>query len=353
MTPRERVKAALDHNRPDRIPRYDVFFQSFIDQWRESKHVSDARDIYSDYPVDIPRILANQGGPFWKNASTEYIDTDAKYIRDSWGRLRKWYNISMNVEVLEFPIKEKEDLDKLDFGNPKDITESDEDRLVLDRQLNDPRFAPVTGVMGLYHACTWLRGDVPFLMDLVEDEVFCHALIDRIGHFLTDLGDYMLARTNTYDTAIWVYDDFSTNRGPMISPAMFEEFFLQPYKRMFAHWKSKGASHVFVHHDIMAETCYPIVDLFLDAGLTGVQGVYPTSGLTLPAFKVKYGKKLSIIGGMCNTHTLPFGTKKEIEKQARDIMEVAKDGGVIIGSHSIEGYIPVENYDYYQTALAE
>ena len=167
-------------------------------------------------------------------------------------------------------------------------------------------------------------------MDLAEDDAFCHSLIEKTCGFLTGLGERMLARTNTWDTAIWVFDDFSTNRGPMISPAMFEKFFLQPYKRMFTRWKSKGISHIVLHHDVMAETCYPIIDMFLDAGLTGVQGVYPTSGLTLPAFKAKYEKKLCVIGGMCTTQTLPFGTKREIEKEVEAILDVAQDGGVIM-----------------------
>ncbi|MBU4286440.1 MAG: hypothetical protein KKD76_05975, partial [Verrucomicrobia bacterium] len=93
------------------------------------------------------------------------------------------------------------------------------------------------------------------------------------------------------------------------------------------------------------------LDIFIEAGLTGVQGVYPTVGLTLSAFKARYGKKLTVIGGMDNTHTLPFGTRQDIEREAAAIAEAGQEGGVIIGSHSIEGYIPVEHYDWYISML--
>ncbi|MDD5707905.1 MAG: uroporphyrinogen decarboxylase family protein [Kiritimatiellae bacterium] len=351
MTPRERVIAALNHQRPDRLPRYDIFFQSFIDSWRQAKGRPADADIYSDYRLDIPRILANQSGPFWRQVHTQETGGDVYYTRDTWGRLHRRLHSAALSEVLATAFDDKTVVDRVDFADPNTMEEKEDDRLNFDKLLNDPRFAPVTGVMGLYHACTWLRGDVPFMMDLADDDAFCHALIAKTAAFLAALGERMLARTNTYDTAIWVYDDFCVGKGPMISPAIFEKFFLQPYKRMFARWKTSGVRHIVAHIDIMAKACYPIVDMFLDAGLTGIQGVYPTAGLTLPEFKAHYGRKLSVVGGMCNTRTLPFGTRAEIEREATAIREIGQDGGVIIGSHSIEGYIPVSNYDAYWAAL--
>ena len=35
----------------------------------------------------------------------------------------------------------------------------------------------------------------------------------------------------------------------------------------------------------------------------------------------------------------------------RSIIEVVKDGGVIIGTHSIDSDIPVENYDFYYSLM--
>jgi len=355
MNSRERVVTALDHRKPDRIPRYEVFFQSFIDRWRLEKGLSPEADIRAYYGIDIPFILGNQQGPFWRQSSEEETGGDVYYIRDSWGRFRKHLHSAAFFDVLETAVKEKSDIDKPEF---LDLAEqADSGRMCVDeefnRKLHDPRFTPVTGVMGLYMACSWLRGESHFLVDMAEDADFCRGLAERISRFLTVMGEQMLVLTGAWDTAIWVYDDFSTNTGPLISPAMFEKYFLDSYRKMFDYWKSKGARHIILHHDIMSENSYPIVDLFLEAGLTGVQGVYPTAGLTLPAFKARYGRKLSIVGGMCNTHVLPFGTKQEIERDVRAILEVASEGGVIIGSHSIEGYIPVENYDYYCSVLGQ
>lgn len=45
------------------------------------------------------------------------------------------------------------------------------------------------------------------------------------------------------------------------------------------------------------------------------------------------------------------GSCEEIETQALEIIEVAKEGGVIIGAHSIGPDIPVRNYMHYHKVV--
>jgi len=54
---------------------------------------------------------------------------------------------------------------------------------------------------------------------------------------------------------------------------------------------------------------------------------------------------------MCNVHVLRAGTKDEIARQAESIVEVARDGGVVIGTHSVDSDISVERYDYYRSVM--
>lgn len=349
MTPRQRLIAALNHSRPDRLPRYEVFFPTFLDAWRMAKGLPENADIREYYRIDLPGVSADQSGPFTRNESTKETGGDEYYVRDSWGRLQKRLHSAAFFEVLETAVSEKSDLDRLVFEESRlpDPYRIPEEKT----QPKDDLFAQVSGTMGLYHACTWLRGEIPFLMDLVEDEPFCRSLIDRVRQFLTAKGEQVLLRTNTFDTAIWVYDDFSVNTGPLFGPTVFERLFLEPYRAMFAQWKNRGVRHIVLHHDVMSQNSFPILDMFKAAGLTGVQGVYPTAGFSLRTFKERYGKSLSVVGGICNTHTLPFGTRRDIERQVAEVVEIGREGGVVAGSHSIEGYIPVEHYDWYIEAL--
>jgi len=249
MTPRERIKAAFAHRKPDRLPRYEIFLPDFIEAWRKRERVSAETDIYSYYPkIDIGTILASQEGPFLEMRSSRE-DNENRYVRDSWGRLSRNRENAKLFEVLETLIKEKSDLDRLEFADPRATERSDLAGLAARSKEIANRFAPVSGVMGLFMPSYYLRGEAKFLMDLMDDEPFCHALIARIGDYIAALGECVLNRTGTWDTALWVYDDFGSNMGPLISPATFEKFFLPVYKKMIAYWKAKGLANVILHYD--------------------------------------------------------------------------------------------------------
>jgi hypothetical protein len=48
---------------------------------------------------------------------------------------------------------------------------------------------------------------------------------------------------------------------------------------------------------------------------------------------------------------LPRGDKAEIERHIRPVIEMGREGGVILGSASIGDDIAPEIYDYYQRLL--
>jgi len=69
--------------------------------------------------------------------------------------------------------------------------------------------------------------------------------------------------------------------------------------------------------------------------------------------KAQYGDRLVLVGGMCNIHVLTHGSHQDIRRQAESIVDVAKGGGVVIGTHSIDVDVPVAQYDYYCSVLDE
>ncbi len=68
--------------------------------------------------------------------------------------------------------------------------------------------------------------------------------------------------------------------------------------------------------------------------------------MNMEKLKKKYGGRLFLIGGMCNARVLPTGSREEIAEQVQAVVELGKDGGVILAAHSIGPDIPIENYDW-------
>jgi hypothetical protein len=345
MTARERVTLTMRHKTPDRVPRYDIFLPGFDEALRKlpGREGLSAYDYYDE--VDIGAILADQGGPFIAEACFLRREEHKKIERDSWGRTLLTHTNGYFEQVLDVAVAEKGDLETLDFSPKLDL------RPAPDKQWLDglnKRFCTVSGCMGLFMGAWRLRGEAQLLEDMADDPAFVHALVSRTADFLTALGLHTAIKTHMLDTAIWVYDELSSRLGPLFSPAMFETYFLLPYQRMFAAWRMGGIRHIILHCD---GNSLPLLDLLMAAGFTGIQSMAPTSGMYLPDVKKRVGNRLVLIGGMDNIETLVKGTPQEIEKQTREVLEAAKDGGVIVGTHSIDSDIPVKNYDVYDAVM--
>jgi uroporphyrinogen decarboxylase len=349
MTAKERVVAAFEFRKPDRLPRYEMFIDEFIPNWRKEKDLTESVNIYNYYEkVDIGDIFQPMVGPFCRQERIERRDGNVYWERDDWGRLLKKRENTYFSEEIEVAIDEKDKLSKFEFESPC----LNERYIHTEKNLayRKKRFALVSGVIGLYMSCSRLRGQLQFLMDMAKDIPFSRDIGWRVMNFIRELGLCTLEKSDTWDTAIWVYDELASASRPIISPSTFAKIFLPLYKEMISFWKSKGAKNVVLHCD---GNSLSLLDLLIEAGFTGIQSLAPRAGMPLPEVKRKYGNRLVLIGGMDNIFTLQKGSRQEIKNQVESIVEVAKEGGVVIGTHSVDGDIPVENYDSYYSILNE
>ena len=57
---------------------------------------------------------------------------------------------------------------------------------------------------------------------------------------------------------------------------------------------------------------------------------------------------LVLIGGMDNTDTLIHGPVERVVAEACEIIDLGRDGGVVIGTHSVSPEIPLEHFGAYR-----
>lgn len=349
MDKRSRIQAAFSFEATDRIPRYEIFLPEYAALFRARYGLPDGYDLHSFYDrVDIGTVLSDQRGPLYGRCETVSDDGDERVVRDSWGRLLILRRSAYFEKVLDVALKDKSDLDGLAFGDPTPAEMAEMYRKWADGARG--KFAPVSGVLGLFMGSYRMRGECDYLMDLAGDPGFCRELAGRLAEFIGPCGVAAAEATDTRDTAVWVYDEFASTNGPLFSPKAFETIFHPIYKRMIAGWRAAGIRNVVLHCD---GNCAPFLDMLVDAGFNGLQGIAPSTGMWLPDVRRRYGRKLVLIGGMCNIHTLTRGTPAEIRRQAEELVETARGGGVILGTHSIDGDVPVENYNLYSSVLDE
>lgn len=343
MTSRERIITALDHRKADRIPRYDIFLDGYQKAWSRAHGLPNADRIHDHYAkVDISTVIADQRGPFTRGARIERREGAAYWERDTWGRLVFKKEGAFFEQEQEVVYPDTSLVDRIPFESP--LAPGRYDDLARFSVTPGAKRGIVSGVLGLFMGCQRLRGDVQFLMDLAGDPGFARELVERLAEFTTVVGLQVARVSDTRETAVWVYDELSSRTDVLFSPRTFERIFLEPYRRMIRRFKEDGIRQVVLHCD---GNSLPILDLVVDAGFTGLQSLAPTAGMWLPDVKARYGRQLALIGGMCNIETLARGSRREIEAQARAVVEAGADGGVVIGTHSIDADVPVANYDWY------
>jgi uroporphyrinogen decarboxylase len=348
----ERVLAACAFEAPDRIPRIE-FFWEYPKSWEERLGpVARVNDVIiwspneGTFPTRARRIEEREG---------------YTYEVDRWGRTIRYRRDGYFSETLEVPITDDIDTDAIHFDPPDldlrflqvetetildaPLIEGAPDPLTIRRALQQARaqgcFFGKTG--GPYLRSTYVRGEAQFLMDIGSDPGLARALADKMADHLMAVGVQEIERWSLQETGMWIFDDMAYNTGPMFSPDSFEKVFLPAYRRMVAAYKGAGARYVFFHSDGDIRL---LLDMLIDAGIDGINPVEPRANMKMAELRKRY-PKLVLTGGMDNTGTLVNGATGSIQSEAREIIDVGRDGGVLIGSGSIGPEVSLENFAAY------
>jgi hypothetical protein len=351
-TSQQLVLTACAFQRPRRIPRFDSFWE-FPAAWREKLGPPERlSDISIWYPDEAPfpsraRHLRSEGG---------YV-----YEVDAWGRTVRRRDGAFFVETLEVALPQGADPDSLTFEPPEADSRfftgrmhppavfRDGEEAAQALQADKQRYCVFGKTGGPYLRSTFLRGETQFLMDIAGDPPLARKIADKVADHLTRVGIEEIRRWHLRETGIWIYDDMACNRGPLLGPRQFEAIFLPAYRRMIRAYKDAGCRYVFFHSD---GDIRPLLDMLVDAGIDGLNPLERRANMDMIQLRKRY-PRLILTGGMCNTHTLVKGSKAEIEAEAREIIDLGRDGGVVIGTHSVSPEIPLENFMVYHQVCAQ
>ena len=345
MDSKKRVLTACAFQPPDRIPRFDSFWE-YPDAWREQ--------LGPPEPLTDVAIWVPDEATFPTRARTLKQENGWIYEVEPWGRTIRRRPDAYFVQTLEVPIPEGADIDAIQFDRADldaRFLRGQPDRAALEVMLQQAKKEHCvfgkTG--GPYLRSTFVRGEEQFLLDIAGDPGLAKAIADIVGDHLTAIGVEEINRWGLQDTGIWIYDDMAGNRGPMFSPKQFERILLPAYRRMVAAYKAAGARYVFLHSD---GDVRPLLEMLLDAGIDGLNPLERRANMDIAVIRQRY-PKLILAGGMCNTDTLVNGPVAKIVAEAREIIDLGRHGGAIIGTHSISPEVPLEHFVAYHETCRE
>jgi uroporphyrinogen decarboxylase len=174
-------------------------------------------------------------------------------------------------------------------------------------------------------------GIVNFNLMFYKDPELIRDMAEYWEYFTIEtMRDAVEAMKDTID-AIWWWEDFAEKHGPLISPRLFRDFLLPHYRNVTDFLKKNKIDRVVLDSD---GNTSPILDLMIEAGITGHWPLEVASGMDAITLRRKYGNELFIMGNLDKRELVKGGEhmKKEIDSK----IPILKEMG---------GYIPSLDHD--------
>ena len=337
MNARERMLAAIDHHRPDRVPT-DIW--AVPEVWAKLKdHFGPEADIGQALHIDG---LAGVGP---KYVGPPLPPTGAEESIDIWSvrRRRVDYGTGVYEEMCQNPLAEASSIDDLRRYNWPQEEWFDYSGMRAAAAAAHPNKAVMCGYMAPFTYHIYLRGLEAALTDPLTQAEFTCWLLERLGEFLCRHHRRMFQACAGLIDLTQVTDDYGMQTGPLMSPATFRRFYKPQLKRCIDLAHEFGI-RVFHHDDgAIGEILPDLVQLGIDV-LNPIQWRCP--GMERRQLKRAYGQRLCFHGGMDNQRTVPFGSVEEVRKEVRDNIDILasdRTGYVLAPCHNLQAITPVEN----------
>ena len=136
-------------------------------------------------------------------------------------------------------------------------------------------------------------------------------------------------------------DDYAGNHGPLMSPAVFEQFILPRLTKMIDMIHEEGAFCI-KHSD---GDLYSLLDMIVSAGPDGINPIEPVAGMELKRVKDLVGREVCITGNIDCAHLLPYGSVEDVRESVRQAIADASPGGgyILTSSNSIHSSCKSDN----------
>lgn len=342
MTPRERVRAALDRRPTDRVPVFMWF------------HPQTGRKLGAMFGIPaayVGEAMGNDIRQTWvnNNYAMEGIvhEREGEGHVDWWGI--RWVKQHGFNQICHFPLAGLNRDQVLDYRFPDDLHE---DLLALMAPIIDDRrdFFIGCDVSPCIFEMYWrLRGMEDAMLDIAGDPALAREMFRRCADFSIRLGESACGRFQL--DWYWTGDDVASQRGMMFSPRTWRELIRPELARVFEVGKSRGLP--VAYHCCGA--LRPIIPDLIEMGLNILNPIQAgCPGMDAVELKREFGRDLSFMGGMDTQYLLPNGSPSEVrDATARLIEGMTSDGGgyILAASHTISPETPDGNiFAMYEVA---
>ena len=235
LTPRERLRIALSHKEPDRVPidlgglQSGMHIKAYKDllDYLEIKSKIEILDVNQQivkidenilkrFKIDTRYIHLNEYNPDGIKIKKRQSEEFYKDIRGAiWRKPKNGYYFDLYYSPLKnAKIK---DLQKYNWNNIRNSVRFDGIAEKVKFLYNNTDFALVTNFQGILEGSWELRGIERSLMDIALEENFTEALLNRVLEVKKDIYGRFLDITGRYLDLVKISDDLGTQTSLLLS----------------------------------------------------------------------------------------------------------------------------------------
>lgn len=361
MSSRQRVRAALEHRPPDRVP---LDLTITLDAYAAlSDHLGIPRDdtLAPNAAMEVtppPEVLARLG----VDLISVKLGGDRRRkgplplsFTDAWGVERRLVaqEVGRYYEAVGHPLScaSRGDLEGFAWPGPPSPEAAEGLREHAARLHGGTELALVGRFGGpTLETAQDLLGMEEWYLRLASDPAFVCELLDRISavHTAHDLAGIRAA--GAYLDILKVSgEDLGMQTGLLYSPAMFREVFLPRFRRRWTAVRQE-LDRVNPAARIMLHSCGAIAEIIPDLMRSGIDVLDPVQplarGMSARELAPRFRGKLVFHGGVDIQRLLPTGTPEEVKAGTRACLagfRAAEGGFIAAPSHAVQADVPPEN----------
>ncbi|MFH1615886.1 MAG: uroporphyrinogen decarboxylase family protein [Planctomycetota bacterium] len=341
MASQERVKTAINHQIPDRVPVYDSPWAATVDLWRRQGMPEDVSVVeYFDYDMDLI------GADLSPRLPIKTLDENDEYITETtpYGGIRRNHkDHSTTPEVIDCPIKKKDD-----WPAVRELLKPDRSRINWEnfrknynRMRKHNQYICYVNASGYDLMQSFVKSE-QLLMFMFEDPGWIKEIIDVNSELIMATIRMLYDEGFRFD-AFWTYNDMGYKNSSLFSPKMYRTI-IGPSDRKRNDFCHELGMQTILHSCGCVKGLIP--DL-IEHGFDCLQALEVKAGMDIRELKSMYGDRIAFFGNI-DVMLMEDPDDSKIENEIKEKFSVAMPGGGYLfhSDHSIPKDVSFEKYKF-------
>ena len=375
MTSAERIRAALNHQEPDRVP-FDLgatfntgihitAYQALrnllgLPPGSEGffcidEQISEVQeDLKLRLNVDTEPVMS--GGPAnWELSIEDH--GDHTYFTNEWQIGLKMPRTGFYYDMVGFPLEQATvaNLETFDWPDPRDPTRYEGLEARVAQAAETGRAVVMNSICaGTMEMAAWMCSYERLFSSMLLEPDFAAALLDKILEIKLAYWEIVLGKAGNRIDIICDSDDLGEQQRPLISPRLYRKMLKPRHKELFDFIHAHTSAKIYLH------SCGAILPMIPDLIEIGVDILNPVQvnapGMDPLGLKRDFGGEIVFWGGAVDPQGIfGRGTPQQVRDATRRNVETLMPGGGFVCAtvHNIQPNVPPENIMAMWEALQE